>query len=281
MIRYNLHQHSYFSDGSSEPETYVQNALKLGFKAMGFSEHSPLPFPTKFSLKENRVEDYVQETERLKKKYGDRIELYRALEMDFIPGFSENFDFWRKKAKLDYAIGSVHMVQPVNDSELWFIDGPDSSIYDDGLQKFFGMDIKKAVKNYFYQVNQMIDNQKFEIVGHVDKIKMHNQNRYFTEDESWYRSLVEETVHLIREKDLIVEVNTRGLYKKRSDRLFPDDFALQRIKEMNIPVLISSDAHKPEELDLLFETAEKRLLEIGFGEVVYFDKGNWKNISLA
>ncbi len=281
MIKYNLHQHSIFSDGAAEPEIYVQNAIKLGFEAMGFSEHSPLPFPTKFSLKEDRVEDYIQETERLKEKYGSKIDLYRALEMDFIPGFSENFDFWRKKAKLDYAIGSVHMVQPDGSSELWFIDGPDRSIYDDGLQKFFGGDIKKAVKAYFFQVNRMIESQHFEIVGHVDKIKMHNQNRYFTEDESWYRNLVEETVHLIHEKDLIVEVNTRGLYKKRSDRLFPDDFALQRIQELDIPVLISSDAHKPEELNLLFETAEKRLLELGFGEVIRFEKGKWNVFPLS
>ncbi len=281
MIQYNLHQHSIYSDGAAEPEMYVQKAVVLGFKAIGFSEHSPLPFPTNFSLKEEKVEDYIRETERLKEKYGDLIDLYRALEMDYIPGFSDDFDAWRKKAKLDYAIGSVHMVHPENDSELWFIDGPDRGKYDDGLQKIFGGNIKKAVKAYYYQVNQMIENQPFEIVGHVDKIKMHNQNRYFTEDEHWYRSLIEETLHLIREKNLIVEVNTRGLYKKRSDRLFPDDYALQRILELDIPVLISSDAHKPDELNLLFETTKKRLLEMGFGTVSYFDKGKWKTLPLS
>jgi len=281
MIQYNLHQHSIFSDGAAEPEVYVQNAINLGFEAMGFSEHSPLPFPTKFSLKEDRVEDYVLETERLKEKYAGQINLYRALEMDFIPRFSENFAFWRKKVKLDYAIGSVHMVQPEDGSELWFIDGPDRTIYDKGLQQFFGGDIKKAVKAYFNQVNRMIESQPFDIVGHMDKIKMHNQNRYFTGEESWYRNLIDETLHLICEKDLIVEVNTRGLYKKRSDRLFPDDYTLQQVHDLDIPVLISSDAHQPEELNLLFETAEKRLLEMGFDAVVCFEKGCWKYVSLT
>jgi len=280
MIQYNLHQHSTYSDGAAEPEAYVKQALEFGFQAMGFSEHSPLPFPTNFSLKEEKVEDYIQETERLKEKYIDQINLYRALEMDFIPGFSEDFAVWREKAKLDYAIGSVHMVHPENGTDLWFIDGPESAIYDDGLQKFFGGNIKNAVKTYFHQVNQMIESQHFEIVGHVDKIKMHNRNRYFTEDESWYRNLIEETIRLISENDLIVEVNTRGLYKKRSDRLFPDDYALQLVRELNIPIVISSDAHKPEELNLLFETAERRLLEMGFGAVTFFDHGKWQSIPL-
>jgi histidinol-phosphatase (PHP family) len=248
---------------------------------MGFSEHSPLPFPTNFSLKEKKVEDYIEETERLKEKYSGQIDLYRALEMDFIPGFSEDFSFWREKARLDYAIGSVHMVHPENDDGLWFIDGPESAKYDEGLQKFFGGDIKKAVKAYFHQVNRMIESQPFEIVGHLDKIKMHNQNRYFTEDESWYRNLIEETIHLIREKDLIVEVNTRGLYKKRSDRLFPDDYALQRVRELNIPIVISSDAHKPEELNLLLDDTEKRLFEMGFQAAVCFNNGQWKEHTLC
>ncbi|MBE0651083.1 MAG: histidinol-phosphatase [Bacteroidales bacterium] len=281
MIQYNLHQHSLYSDGAAEPEAYVQQALNLGFKAMGFSEHSPLPFSTTFSLKEEKVEDYIRETERLKEKYGEQINLYRALEMDFIPGFSENFALWREKAKLDYAIGSVHMVHPESDAGLWFIDGPERNTYDDGLQKFFGGDIKKAVKAYFYQVNRMIESQDFEIIGHMDKIKMHNQNRYFTEDELWYRNLIDETIRLIREKNLIVEVNTRGLYKKRSDRLFPDDYALRRVLELNIPIVISSDAHKPEELNLLFESTEKHLFEMGFKAVAGFEKGTWKEISLG
>jgi histidinol-phosphatase (PHP family) len=68
MTRYNLHQHSYFSDGAVEPEAYVQKAIALNFSAVGFTEHSPLPFPTPFSLKQDRAKEYVSETERLKKK---------------------------------------------------------------------------------------------------------------------------------------------------------------------------------------------------------------------
>ncbi len=275
MISYNLHQHSLFSDGKAEPEAYIRQALSIGFEAIGFSEHSPLPFETTFSLKENNLQPYVDETERLKQKYEEQLIIYRALEMDFIPGLSDNFDLWRSKLQLDYLIGSVHLVKPENGDELWFIDGPKSEVYDQGLQQLFGGDIRKAVKTYYHQINRMLESQQFEIVGHVDKIKMHNKNRFFSESESWYQQLVAETIDLIRQTDLVVEVNTRGMYKKRAESLFPDDVTLKMLNTFDIPVLISSDAHHPSELNLLFDYAEKRLLSFGFGAVAFYDHGEW------
>jgi histidinol-phosphatase (PHP family) len=280
MINYNLHQHTVFSDGKAAPEAYVKRALELKFQALGFTEHSPLPFPTPFSLKEENTQAYTDETERLKKLYESRLTIYRGLEFDFIPGISEDLAGWRQKLQLDYAIGSVHLVRPDGNDELWFIDGPDRNRYDDGLRRLFGNNIKKAVKTYYHQLNAMIETQPFEIVGHLDKIKMHNAGRFFNEEDKWYRQLVDETLELIKAKGLVVEVNTRGLYKKRSDSLFPDRETLCRIRDMKIPVMISSDAHRPDELNLLMDFAEKRLRETGFRAVAFFDHGHWKEIPL-
>lgn len=276
MINYNLHQHSHFSDGKEQPIKYIEKALELGFSAIGFSEHSPLPFQNNFSLKEEKVDEYIQTVEDLKKEFAGRLNIYRALEMDFIPGISEDFNFWRKRVQADYLIGSIHLVKPENSDEIWFTDGPDYRTYDDGLNQLFGGNIKQAVTAFYEQTNQMIISQQFEILGHFDKIKMHNRNRFFTEEESWYKKLVNETLGLAKQKNLIVEVNTRGLYKKRSGSLFPDNYALQRVKELNIPIIISSDAHLPEELNLLFDFSEIRLKELGFKEVMFFENGEWK-----
>jgi len=280
-MKYNLHQHSYYSDGKEHPKAFVEKAVKLGFSQLGFSEHSPLPFSNPFSLKEENVEEYVQTINTLKKQYGHKIEILRALEMDYIPGVSEDFNYWRKKCEVDYLIGSVHLVKPDGMDELWFTDGPDYKIYDKGLEQFFGDDIKKAVKAFYYQTNEMIESQTFEIIGHLDKIKMHNRGRFFTEEEKWYLDLVEETLELIRMKDLIVEVNTRGIYKKRSKDLFPDHVTLQRIKELKIPVIISSDAHHPDEINKGFADAKKRLTKLGFTEVQKLNNHRWETTPLA
>lgn len=275
MINYNLHLHSIFSDGSGIPEEYVKKAIEIGFTNLGFSEHSPLPFNNPFSLKTELVDEYVSVIDNLREKYSDKIKIYRALEMDYIPNMSIDFDMWKDRCKTDYLIGSVHLVKPQGSSELWFTDGPKYETYDQGLNDFFGGDIKKAVGTYYHQMNEMIDTQKFDIVGHVDKIKMHNRDRYFKEDEKWYQNLVDECLSLIKEKDLIVEVNTRGIYKKRYPGLFPDGITLQKVKKLNIPVIISSDAHHPDELNLGFEDAISKLKDVGFNEVMKFENGAW------
>ncbi len=280
MIDYNLHQHSSFSDGGEEPESFVKKALELGFSAVGFSEHSPLPFDNPFSLKAEKTEAYIRETERLKAEYSGRLSIYRALEMDFIPGISDDFAYWKNHCRTDYLIGSVHLVKPAGFDELWFTDGPDFRIYDEGIRKFFGVDIKKAVRAFYHQTCRMIETQEFDIVGHVDKIKMHNRGRFFSEDEKWYRSLVDETLELIRQKNRIVEINTRGLYKKRSDSLFPDGYTLKRVKELQIPILISSDAHQPEETNALLDFTRHYLLDLDFSEVMHFANDGWKQTGL-
>ncbi len=281
MINYNLHQHSIFSDGKEAPEKYVEKAIEYGMTAIGFTEHSPLPFANNFSLKEENIDEYVQQTNLLKEKYKNELSIYRALEMDYVPGMSEDFDYWRKRCKAEYLIGSIHLVKHADYKELWFTDGPDYKIYDQGIQDFFGGDIKKAVRRFFWQTNEMIESQQFEIIGHFDKIKMHNRNRFFTEDKKWYRDLIDETVKLIKEKNLIVEVNTRGLYKKRSDSLFPDGYALRKVKELNIPVLISSDAHQPAELNMLFDETATKLINMGFKKVMYYQNGLWQDQPLV
>jgi len=275
MLKYNLHQHSLFSDGYEKPEAYAAKAMDLGLTTIGFSEHSPLPFDNPFSLKEENVDNYIKTIDDLKEKYKGKLTIFRALEMDYIPGISTDFAYWKKRCKTDYLIGSVHLVKPDSSDELWFTDGPDYEIYDEGIKKYFDGDIKKAVKAFFSQTNQMIESQDFDIVGHVDKIKMHNRGRYFSEDEKWYQNQIDETLELIKQKELIVEVNTRGLYKKRSDSLFPDGYALQKVKQLGIPVLISSDAHHPDEMNRLFEYAQKRLIDFGFQEIMFFENGKW------
>ncbi|PLX14207.1 MAG: hypothetical protein C0598_01835 [Marinilabiliales bacterium] len=276
MPNYNLHQHSVFSDGKEEPLNYVEKAIELNFTAVGFTEHSPLPFNTPFSLKEDNIQNYIDEIDFLKKKFSNKLEIYRALEMDFVPYISEDFEYWRKACKTDYLIGSVHLVSSSKENPLWFTDGPDPDIYDQGLEEFFGGDIKKAVTTFYHQTNQMIETQEFDVIGHFDKIKMHNANRFFTDEDVWYRKLIDETIELIKSKNLIAEINTRGLYKKRCDKLFPDDYALYKLKENNIPILISSDAHKAHEINELFPQTVVYLKNIGFREMMMFSNDKWE-----
>jgi len=280
MLKSNHHTHSHFSDGSSHPEAYIERAIQLSFDVLGFTEHSPLPFDNPFSFKPARKEEYLHLMGELKRRYSEKLILHAGMEMDYIPGISEDFRSIREEYHADYLIGSVHLVKPDLSEELWFTDGPHQETYDDGITKLFNGDARKAVTTYYRQVNTMITTQDFEIIGHFDKIKMHNRNRYFREDEKWYRDLVLETLSLIRQKGLIVEVNSRGIYKKRSDSPYPGLEILKEIARQNIPVMINSDAHQPGELDGAFPETTSVLSDAGISKVLVYRENRWEFSSL-
>lgn len=279
----NHHTHTIYSDGSSQPEEYIKTAIEKGFTILGFTEHSPLPFNNSFSFQKAKKKEYLNLMTELKTRFSGQISIFSGMEMDFIPGMSEDFECVRNEFQCDYLIGSVHLVKPEHFDDLWFTDGPNHEIYDQGLNDFFGGDIRKAVKTYYQQVNRMIETQHFEIIGHFDKIKMHNRDRFFREDETWYKTLVSETLQLIKKRQLIVEVNTRGIYKQRSKTTYPGLEILKLIKEMGIPVMVNSDAHHPAEIDGAFREAFSLLEEAGIKEVACFSGIGWgvENINFS
>lgn len=279
MTQFSFHTHSTFCDGKNEPEAYVIKAIELGMDALGFSSHAPLNDNIKWAMQEKDMANYITEINHLKEKYKDAIEIYLSLELDYIPEITESFHELKKSLDLDYTIGSVHMVKPIGEEDLWFLDGPDTN-YAEGLQQLFEGDIKKAISAYYNQIIEMIVTQQPDVIGHVDKVKMNNKDRYFSESEDWYVELQNKTLDAIEQSGCIVEVNTRGKYKKKSQKLFPDDYFLNECVRRNIPLTISTDAHQPEELLKYFEDTRKYLKQIGVKELSVFHKGNWRKESI-
>ncbi len=278
---FNLHTHCHYCDGKAEPETYVTEAIQQGFNTLGFSSHSPMPFENSFAIQgEGELKKYAAEIRSLQEKYQDKIDLFLGMEIDYVPRFTKDFGHYIKFATLDYTIGGVHLLKhPVKD-KLWFIDGPRRETYDEGLRDIFDNDIQLAVKTYWRQIRTMINTQSFDIVAHLDKIKMHNANRYFTDSEQWYQDELIETLELISKNEIIVEVNTRGIYKGRSDELFPGNDALKKIYEMKIPITLNSDAHHPDDLSKHFSEAREILRKIGFKKLKLITKDGWEETSV-
>lgn len=279
MITTNFHTHTYYCDGSSEPEKYVLEAIRKNFTTLGFSAHAPLPLDTTWNLAQADIVPYCAEILQLRDKYKAQIEIYLSLESDYIPGISEDFAFFRNQYKLDYTLGAVHLVKDPDSNEIWFIDGPVSN-YDKGLQKIFKQDIHFAVATYFAQLNKMIVTQKPDIIAHFDKVKMNNQHRYFQESEPWYKDLLRNTLENIAQSKCMVEVNTRGIYTGKYDGLYPGEEVLRQMVEMNIPVTISSDAHKPGDINSYFAETENILKNIGYKNIRVLKQNQWMDWEL-
>lgn len=273
-MKCNYHTHNTLCDGKDTIETFVKKALELNFNHLGFSSHAPVNFENSFAIAENDMTEYVQLIDKQKKVHSN-IELYTALECDFIPNITQSFDYFRNHHPLNYLIGGVHLVKTQHGSDLWFIDGSKQEIYDEGLSRFFDNNIRRAVTTYWEQIFEMIETQHFEIIAHMDKIKMHNRDRFFHEDEPWYRALVSHAITLIKKHNLIVEINLRGLYKKRCNTFYPSPSIIQQLAKADVPMIISSDAHKAEELNLFYNETVSIIQQLGVRHLVCLQNDEW------
>jgi histidinol-phosphatase (PHP family) len=263
---YNFHSHSYLCDGKEHMEEYVKTAISKNFKAFGFSAHSPLPFPNEWSLTSESYKQYLKDARELKEKYKGQIDLYLGLEIDYIPGHSDNFSEFTQAAPLDYCIGSVHLVRGQENGKIWFIDGPIEG-YLSGVDEVFQGNYKDAVTAFYKQTIEMIRTQKPDIIGHIDKVKMHNKQRWFSTSEKWYQDIVYETLVVAAENNCIVELNTRGVYTGKTDEYFPSKEILFKCRELGIDMMVNSDAHHPSQLDIHFAEGHQLLKQIGFKKI--------------
>jgi histidinol-phosphatase (PHP family) len=278
-MKCNYHTHTHFCDGKENMRFFVEKAMELKFDQLGFSPHAPISHLYDFTLTDDEIPEYLLEVERYQKKY-PQIEIFKGMECDFIPGITKDFSYYKNNFNLDYIIGGVHLIKVPNSNDIWFIDGPKRETYDDGIARFFNHDIKKAVTCFWEQTYQMIETQKFDIIAHLDKIKMHNQNRFFKEDEDWYVKLVDHAVDLIIKNNLIVEINSRGIYRLRCDSFYPSDYILRKLAKAKASIVISSDAHKAEELPLYYEEAKVKLQSFGVDSLSVLINNRWQLVKM-
>ncbi len=273
-----LHTHNLFCDGTEDINTLINSAVSQGVKQIGISSHAPLKIPIKWSMEYNQLENYQSEIVDLKAAYRTEIEVFTSLEIDYIPNKTYSFDFFRKKLQLDYTIGSIHLVINHRNGQLWFIDGPKEQCIHN-MNAVFEGDVKLAVKSFYAQSREMIRSQKPDIIGHLDKVIM-NTRHLFDPSERWYQEEVHKTLEEIRAHHVIVEVNTRGVYKRKWKETFPSEIILQKCFDMRIPILISSDAHHAKELLLGYSDARKLLKQIGFRYQQGRINSKWGNIPI-
>jgi histidinol-phosphatase (PHP family) len=261
----NYHGHCHYCDGKGKPEEYIERAIDLKMPVLGISCHAPVPFETTWTMPAEKLPVYLDEMTALKTQFQDKISLLTSLEVDYIPGLAGPLHPQILNANLDYVVGSVHYVESFETGIHWSIDNNNTE-FESGLIEIFGNDIRKALKRYFIFQQEMCANQTPDILGHMDKIKMHNLVKpHFSEESSWYLQMVYDTMKLAAEKEIIVEINTK--YFDRSGILFPGKEHYKWMKENGVRVTINSDAHRPDALTSGFEEVAILLKNAGYKEL--------------
>lgn len=245
-FKYNFHTHTQFCDGRNCMEDFVIHAINNGLEHYGFSPHGPTSISQLCNMSFDSVRDYLEEVNRLKNKYGSYINLYAAMEIDYINENENPASEYYQKLPLDYRIGSVHYISS-QDGIYVDIDGKQER-FKESMERYFYGDIEYVINKFYTSTTKMIEIGGFDIIGHLDKIG-HNASFVHPDIETqpFYTQKVMDLLDLISEKKLIVEINTKAFYNY--NRLFPNERYFRRIKELNIPVVFNSDAHYSDKID--------------------------------
>jgi histidinol-phosphatase (PHP family) len=281
MYLSNYHSHSLFCDGRSTPEDFVKFAISAGFKAYGFSSHSPLPFETNWNMSASDLPTYLDHTAYLREKYKDRIELYISLEIDYLDETYNPSIPYFQDLPLDYRIGSVHFVpiaDELKESNMVGIDGPFTD-FEQAVRIHYGGDVKLLVRRYYESSMDMVERGGVDIVGHMDKIYMNGYRcAGFSMEDKWYTDCVKDYIHLIAEKGLMIEINTKNLVRK--EHTYPHRMFFPLIKKLQIPVMVNSDCHFPNLVNDGREAAFDLLKAYGFRATRELIGGKWTDVPL-
>jgi len=241
---YNLHTHTQYCDGHAPMQEFVVEAIAQGFTHLGFTPHAPISAESPVNMSREQVQSYLDEMKRLRDAYGDRIDLYTSMEIDYVgPDDGPASDYFAS-LPLDYRIGSVHFIPAINNPGVMVdIDGKYQG-FKQRMGQYFDGDIHYVVKTFFSQMMAMVEQGGFDIVGHMDKIG-YNASQFCDgiDEEPWYDKLVIDLFENIMDHHLVIEVNTKAWLQR--NRFYPNLKYFGMLKRYNAPIVVNSDAHYP------------------------------------
>lgn len=243
LVDYHTHLLGHQDREGTEAEIreFLEAAVRKGIKEIAFTDHNRYYKDFNFA----RINKISREFEELN--------VLRGIEMDFTVGKEEEIANFLNKFDFDLVIGSIHFLNG------WMFDHPD---YTD---QYNNWDIDQLYKYYFEQVNALVKSNLFDIVGHLDLIKIFNYR-----PEKDILEIVNPTLKLIAENNIVMEINTNGMNKPVKE-FYPERIILESAYDLGVKVTMSSDAHQAERVGENLSRVRKELLEIGFTELATFE----------
>lgn len=238
------------------PAEYVQAAREAGLWGIVITDHSPMPawFDPEVRMELAELPFYHTMLEKLRAEAGG-FYVGIGLEADFHPGTEYFVRKLRAQYDYDYIIGSVHYIGA------WPFDNPRY------LSEFEERDLREVYRSYFKLVADAARTGLFHAIGHLDLPKVMG----FRPPEG-YADLAEEALQVIAGEGLALDVNTAG-WRKKAAEIYPSPELLARAFGLKIPVVLGSDAHRPQDVAHRFADAVAVLRRVGYRQAVVFKGG--------
>jgi len=247
MVDY--HMHTTFSDGKDSYLSYLEVARKKDLAEIGFTDHITLA-PVDWCVKEIDFPVMRENLKNLCNNFSEDVQVRFGLEIDYFPEKEEEIRQIISYFPVDYVIGSVHFIDE------WNFDS-DKSLYGKWPNN-------ELYRMYFELVQQAAKSGLFDVIGHFDLIK-----KLQCWPETDQTSLFEETLKILKEANVVMELNTSGIDRPCGE-FFPSREILSLACKLGVPVTLGSDAHQSSQVARHFDLAISILKEVGYTKITRF-----------
>ena len=239
---FDLHTHTFFSDGANSPEEMIDAALEKGLTCIGFSDHSHVDWD-ECGMTEENTEAYRREIARLKRSRGAVIEIRCGLERDYYSDDDREYDD---------VIGSVHwMLMP--DGHPLAVDWTAEKL-GKGVERYFGGDWYAMAEAYFALEADVARKTGCDIIGHFDLVaKFNEDNRFFDAAHPRYVAAWKGAADALLKTGLPFEINTGAISRGYRTDAYPARPIREYLRAHGARMILSSDAHRKENIAFGFE----------------------------
>ena len=255
------HVHSQFSDDSEYPmEDVVKDAIGLGLDEICFTEHVDYGVKVDWDSGEEVIywgkiaavnvdyPRYVEEFERMRREYGDKIVLKMGMEFGVQTHTIPKFEALFHRYPFDFIILSVHQVQ---DKMFW-------------TQEFQqGKTQKEYNERYYEELLQVVRGYNdYSVLGHMDLITRYDLAGVYPFEN--VKPLAAEILKTVIAEGKGIEVNTSSHRYGLTDST-PCRALLELYRDLGGEILtIGSDSHSPAHLGAYLQEAKEQLKAMGF-----------------
>ena len=240
-LDYCYHTHTYrCGHAKGTDEEYVLNAIKMGIKRLGFSDHIIFKDLKQPGIRASyeMLEDYLSSIKALKEKYKDQIDIIIGFEAEYYEEYKDYYQELLDNKVVDYLILGQHFyLENGRFNRYFYKDAP----------------IKNAVK-YTNDLVKGIKSGLFTYVAHPDL--------FINPYKKWTFTLIRCAKKILKaceEMKVPIEVNIGGFRWKYAftETEYPSKVFFELSKKYDVDVVIGVDAHNP--VDFNIEDAYKAL----------------------
>lgn len=238
------------------PSEYVEHAIKVGLKEIGFSDHAPLVSHADpgITMSYEQLPLYHRMIEDVQKRFAKKLKIKIGIEADFIPGYEDKTKAILSGYPYDFVIGSVHFMGK------WGFDDPAER------NQWTSKDVNQVYRDYFELLQQSARSRLFDVMGHVDLVKKFGNRA--TDDMT---TEIEQTAKVFKDCGVVVEINTSGL-RKPVKEIYPSLAYLKIYYKAGVPLTFGSDAHDPTHVGKDFDKGIALAKAAGYKKYVIFKK---------